>query len=379
MDKKKLFFVTTVPISLIFFKGQLSYLKQYFDIEIVSSSGKFLEETCLNEKVKGNVIEMKREISILKDIKSLYKLIKLFKIIKPDIIHGGTPKAGLLSMIAGWISGVPNRIYYIHGLRYQGDNGIKKQILIVMEKLTCYFATNIFSVSNGVKKQLTKDRITSKKITIIGNGSVNGIDTNYFSKSNKNIPILKDDFGIDGSHYVYGFIGRLVKDKGINELVYAFLQINKTKPNTKLVLVGNYEDSLDPLEPVIINEITTNKNIIHVGFQKDVRPFLKIMHTFVFPSYREGFGISLMEASAMEIPCISSNIIGCNEIITNMRNGLLIEPKSVMQLKNAMIRLLEDKKLYKQMKKATRNLIIEKYNQKKVWKKTLLAYKNIVN
>jgi len=379
MIKDKFLFVVTVPNSLIFYKGQIRFLFKKFDVEVTSSSGKNLEKVCKTEKVKGHVIEMKREISIFNDIISLIDLIAIIKRIKPKVVHGSTPKAGLLSMTAAWFNRVSTRIYYIHGLRYEGEKDLKRKLLVKMEQLSCFFATDIFVVSNGVKLQLIKDRITKKKINIIRNGSVNGIDANYFNARNPEVKDVRNDYKIFKNDFVFGFVGRLVKDKGINELVLAFKKINSIHKNTKLVLVGKFEDELDPLNIEIKNEILNNKNIIFSGFQNDIRPFLKIMKVFVFPSYREGFGVSLMEAAAMGVPSIASNITGCNEIIKHNYNGLLIEPKSMIEIERAMSRLLASPSLLDKMGKISRQFVIDKYEQSVLWKDTLEAYSDIVN
>jgi len=378
MRKKKFYIITTVPISLIFYKGQISYLKRYFEVYIISSSGDLFNNTLNEENINGFNVEMKREISILNDFRSLFNLIMLFFKTKPDIIHASTPKAGLLSMIAGWIMRVPTRIYYIHGLRYEGAKGFKRKILKFFEKLSCFFATDIYAVSYGVKETLNKDAVTTKKVNIIGEGSVNGINMEYFSTTNLDIPNLKKNYNITEKNFIYGFVGRLVSNKGINELIYAFKEININYPNTKLLLVGNYEHKLDPLENNTLDIIANHPNIIHVGFQKDIRPFLKMMNVFVFPSYREGFGVSIIEALSMEIPVISSDITGCNEII-NSTNGILIPAKSSIYLKKAMIDLLINPSKYKQLKTHTRKSIINKFNQNLVWKNTLEEYKKITS
>ena len=375
--KKKFFIITTIPLSLIFFMGQVQVLKKEFDVEVVSSPGEKLDSFSKNEKVKSHVLEMKREISFFNDLKSLLQLVFLFFRERPDVIHGSTPKAGLLSMVSGWMTRVPVRIYYIHGLRYQGAVGMKKKILIVMEKLSCFFATDIFSVSTGVKEVLGKDQITMKKINIIGNGSVNGVDIDYFSVKNLDIVDIRDHYNISKDDFIFGFVGRIVKDKGINELVNSFLEINKTFVNAKLLLVGNYEEVLSPLGKEIKEEINNNKNIIYTGFQSDIRPYLKIMNIFVFPSYREGFGVSLMEAAAMGVPIIATDIIGCNEVIKDGYNGVLVPPKSTTELIKAMKMLLEDKKKLENISNVTRKFVIDKYEQKKLWEKTLTAYRSI--
>lgn len=377
--KKKFFIITTVPLSLIFFSGQIKILKKEFDVEVVSSSGNRLDVFCKEENVKGHVLEMKREISLIHDIKSLFLFISLFLKEKPDVIHGNTPKAGLLSMISGWLTRVPTRIYYIHGLRYHGAKGLKRKILIVMEKLSCLFATDIFAVSWGVKEVLCNELITSKKINIIGNGSVNGINIDYFVANNQDNLDIRFNYNLTKSDFIFGFVGRIVKDKGINELVHSFKKINEIFPKTKLLLVGDFEEILDPIDLEIKKEIQNNKSIIHVGFQSDIRPFLNIMDIFVFPSYREGFGISLMEAAAMGVPSISTNIIGCNEVIKDGYNGVLIPPKSVNHLYKAMEMLLTDRNKLDDLSKVTRRFVIDRYEQNKLWEETLKAYSKVSN
>lgn len=374
--KRKFIIITTVPISLGFFKGQLQVLKSTFDVEVISSPGEMLDEICRKEQVKGRAVTMKREINVFYDVVSLIKLAMLFAKLKPEIVHGSTPKAGLLSMIASWANRVPIRIYYIHGLRYQGFKGIKRRLLMYMEKLSCFFATHVYAVSYGVKEIVAQEKITKKQIKMIGNGSINGIDVAFFSPFNQEVPNLRKQYKIKSTAIVYGFVGRLVRDKGINELIQAFLKIYAKTPEARLLLVGNFEEG-DLLDMNIKEEIITNSAIINVGFQKDVRPFFKMMTVFVFPSYREGFGVSLMEAAAMGVPAISSNIIGCNEIIKEGYNGVLIPPKSVEALLKAMEMVLVNKDKIDEMSLVCRSYVEEKYEQKKVWEAILEEYKSL--
>jgi glycosyltransferase involved in cell wall biosynthesis len=244
-----------------------------------------------------------------------------------------------------------------------------------MEKISCKLATDIIAVSYGVMTVLKADRITNKKVNVIWNGSVNGLDADFFDPKIEFTSDFEHLYEINDNHYVFGYAGRLVTDKGINELVGAFKDINKLYPYTKLLLVGNIEHELDPLFAETIKEIQINDNIILTGFQKDIRPFYKMMDLFVFPSYREGFGISLMEAAAMNLPAISSNIIGCNEIIIDNINGFLIPSKSKESVFNKMKYCLDNRKEVKKMAIITREIIISKFEQKELWKKTIEVYK----
>lgn len=375
--KKKFFIITTVPMSLIFFKGQLLALNKEFAITLISSPEPELLETAILNNVKSYGLAMKREISLLDDIISLLKLIIYFFKQRPDVVHGNTPKGSFLSMVASWFCRIPVRIYYVHGLRYQGTQGAKKSLLMWMEKISCFFATDIIAVSNGVKLLLLQDKITQKPITVIWNGSVNGIDLETFDADHSEIVDVRSKYGIDQTDFLFGFLGRMTGDKGINELVYAFAKISKNNLNVKLLLVGPYENNLDPLKQETLEEIHSNKSIISTGAQKDVRSFLKAMDMFVFPSYREGFGIVLMEAAAMNVPSISSDIIGCNEIISDSVNGFLISPKDENALLEKMKYCLNNRGLINSMSIKVREIISRKYEQKQLWDKTIEYYRTI--
>jgi glycosyltransferase involved in cell wall biosynthesis len=188
---------------------------------------------------------------------------------------------------------------------------------------------------------------------------------------------LKEKLYIPSDDIVFCFIGRLVKDKGINELIQAFVELNKQHPSTKLLLVGPFERELDPLLPATEEEIQNNPNIISVGFQSDVRPYLAISDVFVFPSYREGFPNVVMQAGAMELPCIVTDINGCNEIITDGVNGLIIPSKDKKVLKEKMELLLIDNDLRMQLKSVAREMITSRYEQELVWEALLKEYKSL--
>ena len=376
--KPKFFLITTVPISLIFFKGQIAFLKNEFDVNLVSSPGEKLDEATREENVKSHYISMAREINLAKDIRGLFKFIRLFSTEKPELIHCNTPKGSLLSLFAGFVTGVPHRIYYVHGLRYQGALGFKKKLLMFLEKVSCFCATDIIAVSDGVRKVLNK-QITKKQIKVIGFGSSNGLDLKSFNKSFYDAEKIRQELGISGNDLVFGFVGRLVGDKGINELVHSFKTLSDNHKNNKLVLIGNFENKLDPLKKSTLEEIQENKNIFYLGFQSDIKPYLAIFDVFVFPSYREGFGISLMEANAMGVPAISSDIIGCNEIIKDGINGFLIEPGNENELYKKMEYCIINKNTIGGMALNCREIIRSKYSQEFVWENSLNLYKEIAN
>ncbi|HTD39026.1 MAG TPA: glycosyltransferase family 4 protein [Mucilaginibacter sp.] len=377
--KKKVIRVSTVPVSLyLLLEGQLKFLNQEFEVIGVSSPGEYLEKTRGREGIKVFPIEIKRAISPLNDLISLYRLYKFFKKEKPFIVHSITPKAGLLSMIAAYLSGTPHRLHTFTGLIFPSKTGFTKKILIYMDKLLCKCATNIYPEGKGVKQDLLNYNITNRPLNIIANGNVNGVDTDFFSDEHLNyqdIISLKHQYNIQTDDFVYVFVGRLVRDKGIHELVNAFANLDRK--GIKLLLVGNFEPDIDPLDRNILHEIENNSNIISVGFQSDIRPFLQMSDIFVFPSYREGFPNVVLQACAMRLPCIVTDINGSNEIIENKVNGLIIKPKLLFELQEKMEEAVSGRHDLKLMGKHAREKIVNSYTREFVWKQLLHEYKNL--
>lgn len=379
----KLFRITTVPISFVMLlRGQLNFLRQYFDVTAISGEGEILNDVKNEEQVRVIPVEFQRRISPIKDFISLIKLYLVFRKEKPQIVHSITPKAGLISMLAAKMARVPIRMHTFTGLIFPTREGAMQKLLIKMDRLLCWAATNVYPEGNGVKQDLMNYKITSKPLQILANGNVNGIDSAYFDSSLYSFEqkeTLRKELGVLSNDVVFCFIGRLVKDKGINELVQAFVDINDEKPQIKLLLVGSFEQELDPLLPEIEKEIQDNSNIISVGFQNDVRPYLAISDIFVLPSYREGFPNVVIQAGAMNLPSIVTNINGCNEIIEDGVNGLIISPKNKEQLKEKMELLLENADLRNQLKQSAREMITSRYEQKVVWEALLNEYQRLQN
>lgn len=366
---KKLIIITTVPMSLAtLVKGQAKYLSSYFDVKLVTSFSEKNQEISKAEGVELKSIDMTRQITIIKDLKALIELYKYFKNQKPDIVYTFTPKAGLLGMMASFLSRVPVRIHNIVGMPLMEATGKKFILLKFIERLTYLFSTNLFCNSFGLKKFINEN-LTKKDVKVIAQGSINGVDTEFF-KNTKTLDekeLIRDKFKIDKKDFVITFVGRIVKDKGINELIEAFINLSKKYNNLKLLLVGDYEEHLNPIKNENKILIDSLDSIITVGFQNDIRDFLSITDLFVLPSYREGLPNSLIEAGSFGIPLLATNINGCNEIIDDGITGILVEKKSAKKLEEAIDKLLEDKELYNSIKLKVRDRIIEKYEQKYFW------------
>jgi glycosyltransferase involved in cell wall biosynthesis len=376
----KILRIATVPISLkILTKGQMKFLHENgFEVHAASANGKEIQDLYLNEKIKSHsILPLKRKISPLYDIWAIFKCVLLIKKIKPRIVHTYTPKAGLIGMAAAYLSRVPKRIHNVTGLPLMEATGIKKSILIIVEKLIYLMATSVIVNSFGLHEYILTNILKNKKIEVLGNGSTNGIDIDFFKRNEileKKSMKIKQDLGILNSDFVWLFIGRLVTDKGINELIIAFNEISSTNKNMKLVLVGNFEQDLDPLKIDTLNIIEDNNKILLVGYKEDVRPYYVLSDCLVFPSYREGLPNVPMQAACFSLPIIATDINGCNEVVIDQINGLLIPPKNSEALKNAMLNLYFEEAERKKMGECTRNIISKKFKQQIVWSNFFKLY-----
>ena len=377
---KTLIRITTVPLSLDkLLEGQLHFMNEYYKVIAVSSDKKYLDKIGVKENVATFHIEMTRQITPIKDILSVIKLWMFLIKTKPFIVHTHTPKAGIVGMLASKLAFVPVRLHTVAGLPLLEATGSKRFLLNFIEKLTYRCATKVYPNSFAMQEIIIENNFCNKsKLKVIANGSSNGINTDYFNPtqiSETQKRELRNRINILQSDFVFVFVGRIVADKGINELVAAFTALTKINSNIKLILVGNQEIELDPLSINTKIAIVKKENIISVGYQNDVRPYLSISNCLVFPSYREGFPNVVMQAGAMNLPSIVSNINGCNEIIITGENGLIIPPKNKEELFNAMLQLLENNNLMLHLSQNARHLITSRYNQENVWNAILEEYR----
>ncbi len=384
MERKGLIRITTIPLSLEkLLEGQLAFMKDYFEIVAISAEPERLESYAKKEGVRFFPLELTRKITPIKDIVAVFRLYQFLKKEKPSIVHTHTPKAGIVGMMAAWLAGIPNRLHTVAGLPLMEATGFKRTILDFVEKLTYRFATRVYPNSQGLYDFIISEKFTkSSKLSIIANGSSNGIDTDHFNPTNfseSDKISLRDKWKIPQNNFLFIFVGRLVKDKGINELIAAFSKLSKSKSNISLLLVGPFENDLDPLSPESLKSIGENPNIYSIGYQNDVRPYLAIANALVFPSYREGFPNVVMQAGAMGLPSIVTDINGCNEIVQQGVNGLIVPPKNEEALYEAMEQMATKALMHSSLKSSARKIIVEKYNRKEVWEALLAEYRKCVN
>lgn len=376
----KLVRITTIPLSLEkLLEGQLTFMKEFFEVTAVAAQKERLEEYGWDNGVDTFHVEMTREITPAKDLKALYKLYRFFKMEKPAIVHTHTPKAGIIGMMAAKMAGVPVRLHTVAGMPLMETTGTKRIILEQVERLTYSLATKVYPNSKGLKKIILEYNFSkAEKLKVLGEGSSNGIDTQYFNpadftKEQKNE--IRRPLNIPADDLVFIFVGRLVKDKGINELVQAFKKLAVENENIRLLLVGPFEQELDPISEDNLEEIKNHLKIITTGYQVDVRPYFAISDVLVFPSYREGFPNVVMQAGAMGLPSIVTDINGCNEIIREEENGLIIPVKDQEALLLAMKKLVMDNNLRKKLAANSRVVIAEKYERKVFWDLLLEEYR----
>jgi glycosyltransferase involved in cell wall biosynthesis len=354
-----------------------------FEVILASAQGKEIQQIEKETGLQVHILPLTRKISPLTDLKALWKTYQLIKKHKPEIVHTHTPKAGIVGMLAAKLAGVPIRMHTVAGMPLMETNGIKKIILKWVEKLTYWSATRIYPNSFGLKKIIINLQLAPEnKLKVLANGSSNGIDTTHFNPTlfpDEQKEKLKTQLGIVSDDFVFVFVGRLVGDKGINELVMAFKHLSAQNKKVKLLLVGDEEPELDPLLPETQKTIQNHPSIITTGWVNDVRPYFAISDVLVFPSYREGFPNVVLQAGAMGLASIVSNINGCNEIIEHNFNGLIVPAKDKQKLQSAMKLLLDDQPLKTKLANNARPNIVAKYKQEVVWQALLQEYNRLLS
>lgn len=362
----KIIRTATVPTFLkTFCRGVFEHLKlEGFECVAISSPNTSartagqglteLDEYGRSEGIRTIAVPMERHISLVKDLKSLWRMYRVLRQERPNLVHSMTPKAGLITMLAAWLARVPRRVHTFTGLVWPISSGIKRRVLMATDWITCACATHIIPEGEGVKNDLLNHHITNKPIKVLGHGNVRGIDLEHYK-----MPVDRESH----NGFTFVFVGRIVRDKGINELVAAFDRLHREHPETRLVLVGRREDNLDPVTPATLERINSGNGIDAVGGQSDVRPFYASADALVFPSYREGFPNVVIEAGAMGLPSIVTDINGSREIIIDGENGIIIPSKNEEALYQAMKSFIENPEKVAAMAANARPLIASRYEQ----------------
>ena len=345
MGKKKLIVGITVPNSIGLLKGQMQYFSQVgYDTFLLTQHNERSLDYCEREKCKPLSVTIAREISFIQDIKTLFALIRLFRKVKPDIVNVGTPKMGMLGMMAAWWCRVPNRIYTCRGFRYEHEHGLLKIILMICEWLSGTCAKKIICISPSVKELGIKDKLFKEsKCVIINKGSSNGIDSNHFNKANvpqEETSKLQKELVLEGT-FVYGFLGRVVDRKGIKELYEAFCRVYEKDNKNRLLIVGPWE-MRQISDKALYDKMNNHPGIVMPGRTDDVPLYMSVMDVFVLPAWWEGFGNVVVQAADMGLPVIGSKGTGVCDAVCDGFNGINVEPKNGDALYHTMILMKEN-------------------------------------
>ena len=364
--KIKLIHATTVPDSLGFFHGHIGYLQAHgFHVQAVSSPGPLADEFGTREQILVHTIPMVRSVSLARDGVALWRLWRLFHVLKPDIVHSHTPKAGLLGTLAARLAGVPVVFLSVFGLPQMTCTGLTRRVLDFTTWLACFAAHRVWCDSFSMRNYLGRSRLCPiDKIVVFGQGSVNGVDALHtFSPELYGEAVraeIRTRYGIPSSALVIGYVGRIVRDKGVGELVTAWRILRERYKHLHLLILGSFE-AKDPLPTDDENLLRNDERIHLTGHRLDVAPHYAAMDLFVMPSYREGFGITNIEAAAMELPVVSSRIPGCVDSVQDGVTGTLVPPRDADALKGAIEIYLNNPELRRQHGQAGRMRVLRDF------------------
>ncbi|MFQ3853160.1 glycosyltransferase family 4 protein [Staphylococcus sp. 2S1] len=375
MKKNKIFHLVTVSKSIPLMKGQIEFLRdQGLDVHIVSDDGKELRSY---EKEISHNIPMKREISFLNDIKSLIKMVKLFYKEKPYIVNSGTPKAGLIGTLVAFITRRPVRIYTVRGLRLETVSGLKYKILYAMEKIAMLCATDIIAISESLKEKIVVSNLANEnKIKVLGYGSSNGIQLENFTLTDNEINQTYKNQLAD--NFVIGYVGRIVKDKGIQELIEAFKKVLKKSYNVKLMVIGSIEKG-NAIREKDYWFLKNNPNVLLIEHVSNPVSYYNNMDLFVFPTHREGFGNVSIEAQALEVPVITTNVTGAIDTVIDEETGFIVEKGNVEAIVNKIEKLINNEQLRRTLGENGRINVENKFSNEIIWNDMKKMYDNFLD
>jgi len=371
-NRPRLVIAVNSSIALGFLQGQPEYFQNSgFDVTVIRPEKRSGEwEVPRPDGVRVLEVPMEREISPVRDIRSIWHLWGILRTLRPTVTNVGTPKAGLLGGFAAWLNRVPCRFYTLHGLRFETTTGLRRKLLILAERLACRFAHRVVCVSHSVReKAIASGLVDRERALIFGAGSCNGVDVARFAATPQRTwraAELRRQFGIPSDAPVALFVGRLTCDKGIAELVEAFLQLENRIPNLRLLLVGSFEDG-DPLPEDIHKRLETHDRVILAGPVNDTAPYYAMADVLVLPSHREGLPTVVLEAHAAGKPVIGAAATGIVDLVVDGETGLLFPVGDVSSLADAIARLTEDKALARKLADAGRDHVNRKFRQELIW------------
>ncbi len=376
--------ITTVPDTFTFFRGQIGFLQeQGFVVQAVSSPGPLLAATAQREQIPVFAVPMQRQITPLADLSSLWRLYSIFRREKPDLVHAHTPKAGLLGTLAARLAGVPVVVYGMRGLPFVTARGLKRQILIFSEKIACALADRVIAVSQANRRTaLAAGVCPPEKIVVLANGSSNGVDATERFNPHRFPPETRaqarERLQIPLNAVVLGFVGRIVRDKGIVELAQAWQWLRRRYPELYLLLIGPIEPQ-DPVPPDILQDLQKDPRVVFTGLCHDPTPLYTAMDILVLPTRREGFPNTPLEAAAMQLPVVATTVDGCVEAVADGVTGILVPPYDSQALAQALELLITSPELREKMGQAGRQRVLEKFQPHMIWQALYDNYQQLLS
>lgn len=370
--KPRLIHVTTVPETLYFFRGQIGYLRAHgFEVQAVTSPGVLADESRQREGIEIHAVPMARSMSPLGDLVSLWRLWRLFRRLKPDVVHSHTPKAGLLGTLAARAAGVPVVFLSVFGLVQMTKTGWAHRLLDATTRLSCRLAHRVWCDSFSMRDHIVQERLCpAQKVVVFGQGSVNGVDAQGVFSPHTYSPeqriALRASYGIPADAIVLGFVGRIVGDKGMHELTEAWSALRGQHPELHLLMVGPFE-AKDPLLPEDEDLLRTDARVHLTGWRTDIPLHLAAMDIFVMPSYREGFGVTNIEAAALGLPVVSTRIPGCVDSVQDGVTGTLVAPRDAGALTEALRAYLDHPALCREHGDAGRARVLRDFRPETIW------------
>jgi len=370
-NRVRIVYVVTSSLSARLIRGQLNYLRQLgFEAFLISSSGDELYRTQTLEGVPTVAVPMAREIALWKDLRALWMLWRVMRQLRPSIVNFSTPKAALLGAIAAWLGRVPCRIYMLRGLRFETTVGLKRFGLVLCERIACRCANRIICVSESLRrKAVTMGLAMEERAIVIASGSSNGVEQSRFAPNSKQscqTSELRLELGIPKGAPIVGFVGRLTRDKGISELVEAYLELRRYLPELRLLCVGGQEKG-DPLPPEILHHLENEPGIIQTGFVQDPVPFYHVMDVLALPTHREGFPNVVLEAHAVGKPVVAARATGVVDAVIDGVTGILVPVGDSHALASALARVIQDQRLAAALGSAGRERVLREFGQEIVW------------
>jgi glycosyltransferase involved in cell wall biosynthesis len=364
--------VFTVPDSLVFLAGQVAFMRaRGFEISIVTSPGAALDAFGESEKVRTYGLEMPRRITPLGDLAAVARLTKLLRRLRPDLVHGHTPKGGLLAMLAARAAGVGPRIYHMRGLPMQTQRGAKRALLATTERVSCSLAKGVLCVSPSLREEALRARLVSaNKIQVLASGSGNGVDCEGRFDPARLPPdtrsAVRRELGIPEDALVLGFVGRLVRDKGVCELAEAWSQLRARFREAHLLVVGKFEDR-DPVPEEARAALTGDPRVHVIGFRADTPPLYAAMDVVTLPTHREGFPNVPLEAASMGLPVVGTRATGCVDAVADGETGALVPVADANVLAHALERYLGSEELRRQHGRAGRSRVLRDFRPERIW------------